>query len=130
MSDTTTTTDDLGVPPAVLPRADGPIAAMATTPPHAPEVVADIATDNAGEPRSEEPGTPPPGTTEERWWERSAFKMLCGGIALIWLPLLRAWIAATLVSREALADATTDSIDAILLWAGVTTVTRGGLRRK
>lgn len=70
-----------------------------------------------------QPGVP------EQWWERSAWKMLVGGIVLLWAPLLTAWIAGDPVTRPMIASATDATIKAVLAWAGVTAVDRGGLRK-
>jgi hypothetical protein len=69
------------------------------------------------------PGTP------ERWWERSAFKQMVGVIALAWLPFLRAWIAGEPMSRDGMAAATDESVRNVLMWAGVISLDRGGLRK-
>lgn len=81
-------------------------------------------------PRADEPSSqPPPGTVQERWWQRSSFKLMLGSIAGFWLPALQAFIAGLPVSRESLASATVATVTTVLAWLGVTTVDRAGLRR-
>ncbi len=71
----------------------------------------------------------PPGTTKERFWQRSAFKSTVGAVVLFWLPTVRLLIVGGPMDLDLIADSTESSILAILAWAGVTSLDRNGLRK-
>ena len=129
MSDEPRIVDATGtVPPAEAPVP--PVPAVVLVPTTASATDRDVASDLAGQPRSDDPQPPPPGTEEESFWQRSGTQVAIVATVGLGLMFLRSLILGEPVSREAVAVAAEAVVWGWLAAAGIHAAGPGSLRYK